>query len=66
MTAFPVSPTLAGEEPLYRVMKLTPSFVRSAVLAGLLGLAGTLAPVAQEVVAPASVEEVFGKLVQLQ
>lgn len=47
-------------------MKPIISTLRSAVLAGLFSLAGMLAPVAQEVTAPASVEELFGKLVQLQ
>ncbi len=42
------------------------SIVRSAFLAGLFGLAGNFSSVAQEVTAPTSVEEVFGKLVQLQ
>lgn len=42
------------------------SIVRSAVLAGFFGLAGSFSSVAQEVTAPASVEELFGKLVQLQ
>jgi hypothetical protein len=47
-------------------MTLIPSIIRSAVLAGLFGLAPLAAPLAQEVTAPASVEELFGKLVQLQ
>lgn len=47
-------------------MKLIPSIVRSAALAGLIGLALPAALVAQEVTAPATVEDLFGKLVQLQ
>jgi hypothetical protein len=47
-------------------MKPIISTLRSAVLAGLMSLGGMLAPVAQEVTAPANVEELFGKLVQLQ
>lgn len=44
---------------------MIPSIVRSAVLAGFFAVGGMPA-FAQEVVAPATVEEVFGKLVQLQ
>ncbi len=40
--------------------------LRSAVLAGFFGLAFSAPSFAQEVTAPASVEELFGKLVQLQ
>jgi len=47
-------------------MKPLISTLRSAFLAGLFSLAGMLAPMAQEVTAPTNVEELFGKLVQLQ
>lgn len=50
----------------YCVMTVIPSIVRSAVLAGLFGLALPCAAMAQEVTAPTTVEELFGKLVQLQ
>lgn len=42
------------------------TIIHSAILAGLLGLAGSNPSAGQEVTAPTSVEELFGKLVQLQ
>lgn len=47
-------------------MKLIPSILGPAMLAGFFGLAGMTMSVAQEVTAPSTVEELFGKLVQLQ